>query len=476
MTGDAPPPKGLTPDEAEALAAASRHATAYRIAVTARPIPAAEDAAAAFARFDAPLPASGIPAPQVIDDLAANALPGLTQFTSPRFFGYVAGASHPVGVAADHLVSAWGQNAATSHVTPAVAAIERVMGTWALDLLGLPPDCGVGVVTGATVANTAGILAARHRLLARQGWDVERDGLFGAPAIPVLIGADAHSAPAAGLRLAGFGSGRVVAIDTDAQGRMRPEALATALAACASPPLVILQAGQINTGASDPFAELVPLVRAHHGWVHVDGAFGLWLAAAPGRAAQLAGVEQADSWATDLHKWLSAPYDAALAIVRDRADLTAALSLEGAYLPDRTAHWDPMDSVPELSRRARGVPAWAILRHLGRDGVAELVDRHCRLAERAAGALAATPQIAVMNEVVANQVIFRCGSDGVDGDALTARVLARIHRRGRVYPSHGEWRGRRVIRVSISGYATQAPDIDLLVEEVRAALADCAAT
>lgn len=415
-------------------------------------------------RFAGPVPETGTSATKVIENLVADATGGVHGHSSGRFFGYVCGGSMPVGVAADNLVSAWGQNTASSWESPAVAVIEQAVRRWCLDLLGLPPESGVGIVTGATVANTQAIMAARHSLLARQGWDVEHRGLFGAPEFPILVGADAHSAPLAGLRYAGLGAGRAIRIETDGQGRVKSDALASELDKCSAPPLVILQAGQINTGAFDPFAEAIPMVHERGGWVHVDGAFGLWLQAVPSLRNRLAGVNLADSWAVDLHKWLSAPYDAGLCIVRDRSALIASMSARGKYLPSVAEQWEPADTTIELSRRARGVPSYAILQHLGRSGVSELVERHCDLAKHVAERLTAEPGINVLNEVVSNQVILTC-----DDDKATCAVLDEVQRRGKVYPSHGEWRGREIIRISVSNYATREADVDLLVDEIVAA-------
>ena len=267
------------------------------------------------------------------------------------------------------------------------------------------------------------------------------------------------------MRYAGLGAQYPTRVETDSEGRISVDAFRAALDACTAPPLVVLQAGQINTGAFDDFDTLIPLVHARGGWVHVDGAFGLWVAAVPELAHRLAGVEQADSWAVDLHKWLNAPYDAGVVIVRDRAALVAAMSARGAYLPGVTRHWEPSDSTPELSRRARGVPSYAILRHLGRAGVREMIARHCRLAERIAATLAAEPGIHVLNQIHSNQVAFACG-EGSEGDAQTTRVLARVQERAKVYPSHGEWAGRKIIRASVIGYAMHEADVDLLCAEI----------
>ncbi len=455
----------MTPDEASALEAAYRATLAYRQSLSdrlARPVIGPGEAEL---RFRVPLAEAGMAGRTVIEEIVRDAGDGLHQMTAPTFFGYVIGGSHPVGVAADFLVSTWGQNAATAFETPSTAGMERAVSDWVIDLLSLPPESGVGIVTGGTVANMVGIMAGRHALLAAQDWNVEEKGLFGAPAFPVLIGNDAHSAPFAALRYAGLGAGYATRIATDGQGRIDVDAFRAALDACTAPPLVVLQAGQINTGAFDSFAELIPLARARGGWVHVDGAFGLWMAAVPELAHRLAGVADADSWAVDLHKWLNAPYDAGVVIVRDRAALVAAMSARGAYLPGLTEHWEPSDSTPELSRRARGVPSYAILRHLGRSGVREMVARHCRLAERIADALAAEPGLHVLNQIHSNQVAIACGN-GAEGDAQTTRVLARVQERAKVYPTHGEWAGRKIIRVSVIGYAMHEADADLLVSEI----------
>lgn len=454
----------LSGDDSAAIRHATDHAIAYRESLADGRVTPALRPAEISARFATPLPPHGQDAATVIRDLVEQAAGGIHGHGSPRFFGYVCGGSMPVGVAADILVSAWGQNAASSWESPSVAVIEQTLCRWCLDLLALPAGCGVGLVTGATVANTQGIIAARDALLARQGWDIAAQGLFGAPEIPVLIGADAHSAPLAGLKYAGFGLDRAVRVATDDQGRMQIDAVRTALAACNAPPLVVLQAGQINTGAFDPFAEIMPLVREMRGWVHVDGAFGLWLHAVPGLRHRLAGVADADSWAVDLHKWLNAPYDAGLCILRERAALVSAMSARGAYLPDTGETWEPSDSTLELSRRARGVPSYAILKHLGVSGLQEMISRHCALATYLAERLTDEPGLAVVNDVVANQVAIRC-----DTDELTRKVLQQVQTSGRVYPSHGVWRGRQIIRVSISNHATSRADIDLLVNELRSA-------
>lgn len=455
----------LTAEERRAVELAASEVIAYREALAEADVPPKLRPEAFAPRIPHTLDEKGGPPDEVIAELISDAEPGIGGLSSPRFFGYVLGGSMPVGIAADMLVSGWGQNVGSSWETPGVFVMERTVGRWCVDLLGLPADCAVGVVTGATVANTQGIMAARNALLSRQGWDVEDRGLFGAPEFPVLIGADAHSAPLAGIRYAGLGAGRTIRVATDDEGRMRPDALAEVLATLDAPPLVVLQAGQINTGAFDPFADLIPMIHEKGGWVHVDGAFGLWLAAVPELAVRLAGVAHADSWAVDLHKWLNAPFDAGLCIVKDRAALINSMSARGAYLPTNLDEIEPTDTTFELSRRARGVPSYAILRSLGQSGVRAMIARHCALAERLAQRLRSEQGIRVLNEIASNQVAVAIG-EGERSNALTKAVLSRVQGRGRVYPSHGEWRGQEIIRCSIIGYAMTTAEIDLLADEI----------
>ncbi|MEM8541307.1 MAG: aminotransferase class V-fold PLP-dependent enzyme [Pseudomonadota bacterium] len=459
---------GLTPEEVKAFDIAHQKAVSYRQSIGDRQVPPRVGLDQAMQHFRQPLDETGQPADQLITSLADDADGALNQMSSGSFHGYVLGGSMPVGVAADMLVSAWGQNAGSAFETPAISGMERAVCDWCINLMGLPSDAGVGLVSGGSVANTVGVMAARNGLLAKQNWDVEEKGLYGAPEIPILIGDDAHSAAFAALRYAGFGSGRAIRVETDQQGRILTDAFKQALDACKAPPLVLLQAGQINTGAFDPFAELIPLVHEKGGWVHVDGAFGLWVAAVPELRSRLAGVESADSWAVDLHKWLNAPFDAGLAIVRDRAPLVSSMSARGAYLPDKTAHWEPADSTLELSRRGRGVPSYAILKHLGRKGVRELVGRHCYLAQMIADRLSEEPGLTVLNEVASNQVALTCGNEK-DGNSQTQAVLRNIQARGKVYPTHGEWRGRFIIRVSVIGYATKQQHAELVIDEIVSA-------
>ncbi len=458
----------ISDDEVAAMRAATEHAIAYRQSTVDRDVPPRIDPAEATLRFAGDLPDSGVPASEVIAELVDKGDAGLMQIVSSRFFGYVVGASHPAGVAADILSSGWGQVSGYAQTTPTTAAIENITCAWIIDLLGLPKTCGAGLVTGATMGNTAAVMTARNALLKRHNWDVEAQGLFDAPKIHVLIGAEAHSATAAALRYAGMGANRVHRIPTDDQGRMQVAAYRAAIQDLSGPILTILQAGHINSGAFDDFDALIPLAKAKESWVHVDGAFGLWVHAVPELAHRLAGVAEADSWAVDLHKWLNAPYDAGMVITRDRGPLVAAMSAKGAYLPQLGEVWDPNDSTPELSRRARGVPSYAILRAMGKTGVREMIARHCRLAEQVADALREIPGITVLNEVMCNQVAFYCGDDETRSDATLA-TLAAIHAAGRVHPSHGEWRGGEIIRVSVTSYATTDADIAELIAAITTA-------
>lgn len=412
------------------------------------------------AAFAAPVPEVGAPAQGVIEELARKAEPGLSGPTGPRFFGWVMGASHPAGVAADFLTSAWGQNNGNHLAMPAAAAVEEVAATWLLDLLRLPADSSVGFVTGATMANFVCLAAARGEVLRRAGWDVEANGLFGAPPIRVLIGDDAHTSVFSALKFLGLGQDRVIRVATDAQGQILTSAFAAAIRDGAGPIIAIAQAGQLNTGGFDQVAELAPLVQAQNGWLHVDGAFGLWARACPDVAHLGAGLELADSWATDGHKWLQTPYDCGYAITRHPEAHRRAMTIAASYLPaSQAGDRDPSHYVPELSRRARGFATWAIIRTLGRAGIAEMVGRHCRLARRMADTLRAVPGIAIHNDVVLNQVILSFGADraGEESDRLTQAVIDAILHEGTLLAGGARWRGRWVMRLSvISGEMTEA--------------------
>lgn len=456
-----------TEDDFAALDAAARHAAAYRRHIaTAETTPVASYVEV-MATLDRATPEVGTAGSAILDDLARLATPGLRATVGPRFFGWVKGQSHPAGVAADWLTSAWGQNAANVAAAPAAAAFEAVAARWLLDLLDLPRDASVGFVTGATIANFVCIAAARGEVLRRVGWDVEADGLFGAPPVTVLIGADAHSTVFNSLRYAGLGSKRVVTVDTDDMGRMLPTAFEAAVRAVDGPALAIAQAGQINTGASDPFAEIASVAREAGIWLHVDGAFGLWAQVAEHRRAQTAGVEIADSWATDGHKWLQTPYDCGFAIVRDEAAHRRAMEIVASYLPGATGdERDPSAYVPELSRRARGFATWAMIRRLGRDGIAEMVERHCAIAAHMGETLGREDGIELVCPVVLNQFMLSFGDD-----ATTLAVVKRVQEDAVAFVGPSQWRGRWVMRVSVTSGATQMADADATIAAIRAAVA-----
>jgi glutamate/tyrosine decarboxylase-like PLP-dependent enzyme len=413
-----------------------------------------------------PLPDDGEDAAAVIEALADAAAPGLVASPGPRYFGFVTGGALPAAVAADWLASAWDQNAGLHVMSPAAAAAEETVATWAKELLGLPAGAAVGLVTGAQMANATALAAARNAVLARAGWDVEADGLIGAPPVRVLTSAESHATVFNALRLLGLGRDTPERVAVDGQGRMRAGALAAALAAGSGPAIVCAQAGNVNTGAFDPFEDVVAACRAAGAWCHVDGAFGLWAAAAPGRAHLTAGAAGADSWAVDAHKWLNVPYESALAIVADPAPLGAAMALTAAYLTTaRERERNGADWAPEASRRARAFPLWAGLRQLGRRGLAELVERNCVLAARIAERLAAEPGVEVLNEVVLNQALVRFGDD----DAATDAVIAAVQEEGTCWLGGTVWQGRAAMRVSVSGWSTAEADADRSAAAIAAA-------
>src|SRR3954462_13818113 len=375
----------------------------------------------------------------VVDELARAAEPGLVQIQSPRYFGFVIGGSVDAAIGADWLASAWDQNAGGYPCGPSAAVVEEAIGEWIVDVLGLPTGAGVGLTTGCQMAHFPCLAAARNRKLAETGWDVESDGLFGAPPLRVLAGSHAHTTVWAALRMLGLGSNRAEVVEADDQGRMLPGVLASRLREGEGPAIVIAQAGEINTGAMDPFAAIAEIARDYGAWLHVDGAFGLWAAASPVLRTQVEGVDLADSWATDGHKWLNVPYDCGFAIVRDCDAQRAALSsFSGAqYIPPPVqderfnAAW-----VPEFSRRARGFPVYAAIRALGRQGIAELVDRCCDCAHAMASALAALEGAEVLNDVTLNQVL---GRGRRDGGNLSDEVLRAIQDDGTCWMSGSNW-------------------------------------
>jgi glutamate/tyrosine decarboxylase-like PLP-dependent enzyme len=415
---------------------------------------------ASLAALDVPLQDDPIPAGAVIAELDTVVTPATMAMAGPRFFGFVIGGSLPVALAADWMTSTWDQNTGLFNSTPGTAYIEEVALRWLLDLFGLPPTCAGAFVTGTTVAHITALAAARHAVLAKVGWNVEGDGLFGAPPVTVVVSEEAHPTLLKALGVVGFGRSRVVRIPTDDQGRMR----AGALPRIHGPTIVCTQVGNVNSGACDPIAEIC--ARAHAGeggdaWVHVDGAFGLWARVAPSRAHLVAGMEQADSWATDGHKWLNVPYDSGIAFVRDGEALRAAMAVTAEYLPSASERRNPSDHTPELSRRARGVAIWAALRSLGRSGVAELIERSCRQARQFAEALSAAGY-SVLNDVALNQVVVSFGDAGE-----TRRVIAGVQEDGTMWAGETVWRGRVAMRISVSCWSTRDEDVRASVEAIR---------
>lgn len=450
-----------TPATAALLRDAALRASRYLESLRDRPVAPSAAAVEGLAALDVPLPGEPSDATAVLAELDEIVGPATMAMAGPRFFGFVIGGALPATVAANVLATAWDQNSARSDVTPGTARVEAVALRWIVEALALPAGTAGGFVTGATLANFTALAAARHALLAREGWDVEARGLFAAPELEVVIGEEAHVSVLKALALLGLGKARVTVVPADGQGRMR----ADAFPALGPRTIVCLQAGNVNTGSFDPAETLVPRARARGAWVHVDGAFGLWARAAPGCAALARGLEGADSWATDLHKWLNVPYDSGVALVRDEGALRAAMSMNAAYLPEGLLR-DPAEYTPELSRRARGVEAWAALRVLGRSGLAELVERNCRQARRFAEGLAAAGH-RVLNDVVLNQVVVSFG----DAER-TRRVIAALQRDGTCWCGGTTWQGHVAMRVSVSSWATTDADVERSLDAMLRAARD----
>lgn len=456
-------------DALEVFKRAEQAATRFRAGVQHRVQRPEKDYAALRKECDFSMPETGVSPEETLDALIQLAEPGLHVSAAPLFFGWVIGASHPVGVAADWLTSAWGQNCGNHHGAPSAAIAEDISTRWLLDILQLPPAASIGFVTGATMANFVCLAAARTHVLRKAGWDVESDGLFGAPEINVLIGEDAHTTVYAALRMLGWGQRRLKRVATGSNGAMRADVLQAMLAECRGPTIVVAQAGQINTGAFDPLADIMDAVKTHGAWLHVDGAFGLWARACPETAALTLRYDEADSWATDGHKWLQTPYDSGYAIVAHPDDHRRAMTFAASYLPMAAEdERNPADYVPELSRRARGFATWAMLKHLGRAGIAEMVSRHCELARHMAQRLAAEPGVSILNDVVLNQVIVRFGAElsAEAADQLTRDTIAGIVADGRCFVGGADWHGQWVMRLSIIGWEMQLHHADAAVEAI----------
>jgi glutamate/tyrosine decarboxylase-like PLP-dependent enzyme len=454
MHDPAPPPS----DPNAVLVDAAERARRYLAGLDARAVAPSPAAVARLSELDRPLPEAGRSAEAVLAELDELVSPATMAMAGRRFFGFVIGGALPATRAAAVLATAWDQNAVLSRITPGVAALETVALRWLVDVLGLPAGTEGAFVTGATMANFTALAAARHAVLARAGWDVEADGLTGAPPVTVVVGEECHPTLVKALGLLGLGRRRVIPVPVDGQGRMRVDRLPR----LAGPAIVCVQAGNINTGAFDPFEPICARAREAGAWVHVDGAFGLWARAAPALAPLAAGLEHADSWATDAHKWLNVPYDSGLAFVRERKALPAAMAVTAHYLPTEGADRNPADFTPELSRRARGVEVWAALANLGRAGLARMLEGNVRQAQRFAARLAAGGH-EVLNEVVLNQVLVSFGNP-----ERTLATIEALQREGTCWCGSTVWQGRTAMRISVCSAATTDEDVERSVDAMLA--------
>lgn len=425
--------------------------------------------------FDIGIPEQGREAAAVIEDLVRAAEPGLVGNVRPDFFAWVMGGSHPAGVAADWLTSSWGQNSAIYQCSPAAATAEEVAAKWLLDLMKLPEKSSVGFTTGATMASFIALAAARSEVLAKSGWDLELEGLNGAPTIKVFIGEEAHSAVWSALRLLGFGRSNYVTIGCDYQGRLRVDELAIRLEEHAGPKVIVCQAGHINSGAFDSFVEISELAAKHGAWTHVDGAFGLWANAVPHLTHLCAGVELADSWAVDGHKWLQVPYDSGFAIVKNADAHRRAMDITASYLNESEGDGrNPTHFVPELSRRARGFAVWAVIQALGRQGICEIVSRHCACAVRLSKILADEPGIEILNDVCLNQIALTIGSGmpAKDRDTIMAEFLSEIEKSHGPFLRSAKWKGQTIVRISIISPVTTMEHVEELARFILKAYRD----
>jgi len=449
------------PDWKAPLGEAFDRALMYLEGLPDRPVRSTASLAELRATLGGPLPEEPAESREVIAALAAAAEPGVVPSSSGRFFGFVVGGATPAAVAADWLTSVWDQNAGLYVLGPAASVVEEVAGAWLAELLGLPRQVSVGFVTGAQLANTTGLAAARYEMLRRVGWDTEVAGLCGAPRLQVIAGQGRHGTIDRALRLLGLGTASIVEVEMDAQCRMQLAALRRALEQDDGPAIVCTQVGNVNTGAVDPVGEICDVAHGHGAWVHVDGAFGLWAAASPRLRRLVAGVERADSWATDAHKWLNVPYDSGLVFCAHPEAHRAAMGVRASYLVHGSdGQRDALDYNPEHSRRARGFAVYAAIRALGRSGIAEMVERCCAMAQRFAEQLAAADGVEVLNEVVLNQVLVRLHAPDGDNDGHTYRVLERLQHDGTCWMSGTVWKGQAAVRISVSNWSTGPDDVD----------------
>ena len=452
----------MADDRERALERAAEIGLAWLRDLPDRPVGARADAAALRERLGGALPERGTDPVTVVEDLAEAVDPGLVASLGPRYFGFVIGGQLPAAAGADWLTTAWGQNSVVHAASPAGAAVEEVAGAWMLGLLGLPPDASVGLPTGAGLGNAVGLAAARHAVRARAGWDVEASGLYGAPEITVVIGDEAHATVLTALQYLGLGRDRVVRVPTDEQGRMRADEARAAIGRIEGPVIAVIQAGNVNTGGFDPADAIADALSAHpNAWLHVDGAFGLWAAATPRLRHLVAGVDRADSWSTDAHKWLNVGYDCGFVAVRDREAHRAAMSASAAYLLP-SAQRENWEYVLDSSRRARGFILYAAIRSLGRDGVRALVERCCDLAAHIADRLAAADGVEILNEVTLNQVLVRFGGS----DEMTRAVIAAVQQEGTAWMGGTTWHDLAAMRISVSSWATTEADADRTVEAI----------
>jgi len=475
------------PDHRQLLHQTADLAADFLDGIEMRPVRATASHDQLLAAFDGPLPHRGEASGEVVDHLAAIADPGLIASAGPRYFGFVIGGSLPAALAADWLTSAWDNNAGLYAIGPAASVAEEVAGRWLIELFGLPAGSSIGFSTGATMASFTALAAGRHRVLERAGWNVEEDGLQGAPEIAVVVGGEAHVTIHVSLQMLGLGRNRVHRVDADEQGRMRPDRLREVLAGLGDRPVLVnAQAGNVNTGAFDPLPEIVAAVRElPNAWLHVDGAFGLWAAATPGLRHLTAGLADADSWTTDAHKWLNVPYDSGIAIVRDASAHHAAMTLGAAYYVEtKGGERDPYNWVAESSRRARGFAIYAALRELGRDGLAEMIDRCCALARRMADGLRDLPGVTILNDVVLNQVLVRFAPPVADGgappdeaaiDDHTRAIIAAVQEDGTCWLGGTTWHGMAAMRISVSNWSTTEGDVVLSVAAIKRCAAAVAA-
>jgi glutamate/tyrosine decarboxylase-like PLP-dependent enzyme len=466
----------MTDATTPALERALRHARAHLETLDEQPVAARTDLATLRARLNTPWTDEGVPAVQVIDELVAATAGGHHACAGGRFFGWVIGGSLPAALAADWLTSTWDQNAGLYACAPAATVTEEVCGAWLKDLFDLPAEASFALTTGCQLAHVTALAAARHAVLRDAGWDAEEQGLFGAPRVRIIVNEDRHGSIDRAVRHLGFGRASLQIVPLDPDGRLGAGSLAKALAAGSGPTIVVLQAGDLHLGACDDYDALIPLAKAAGAWVHVDGAFGLWAKASPRWAHLMRGVEAADSWATDGHKWLNVPYDSGLAFVRDRAAHRAAMTLSASYLAPGGDARDPIDFTPEFSRRGRGFSVYAALRELGREGLADLIDRCCDHAAALAHGIAALPGAELIAGPGLNQAMVRFTDPRPDASEAdharrTDAVIAAVNAGGEAFFSPSTWRGRRGMRISVSNWRTDARDVARAVEAVRAALA-----